>query len=285
MRMIYPKRRLLEVLGKWSLLVGLIVYLWYFGLFKILFIYLPWLIQREVGWVLEYGLQAVLTDHGLMWVLAGLSVAGLLLLEFYTHYRHKRRDLRIGGQLEGRVVWIKGIRQGLLYDIWDAKNCINWLLNKKKDTGSTRVNSEGNLVSSPGHWPDPWAIPFGERTNKDYVVYFQRRFLQIVPSKLYVSRDFNLSYSFFHYWLPNLRMVTEPHPEKPGLYVYRLADLSPSGVDVDPGLLTKENRKLLGRSKILVGKAILSDAETQKKDFDQGSYSVPQLQEDEGVYD
>ena len=270
---------------KWILIAVTVVYLWHFGLFEVLFIWVPWLITYEVELILEYGFQPVLTDHGLMWMGAGVSIVVLIVFEFYTHYRHKRRDLRIGGEFEGRAVWIRGVRQGLIYDVWDFKNYLWWRLGKKKGSASRSSSSSGGTGTNPGTWPDPFAIPLGERTSEDHVVYFKRRFLQIAPSKLYVSKDLEIAPSFFNYWLPNLRLVTEPHPTKPGLIVYRLVDRASKSVKVRPALMTKENRKLLGRSKIMVGKAILSDAETQKRDFTTGSFAVPQLSEPEEVYD
>lgn len=278
-------RRFVTICMKWILIAVTVVYLWHFKLFEFLFVWVPWLITHEVGLVLEYGLQPVLTDHGLMWMGAGASIAVLIVFEFYTHYRHKRRDLRIGGELEGRTVWIRGVRQGLIYDVWDLTNYLAWRTGKKKGSGSRTINSFKNTVTSPGTWPDPFAIPLGERTDRDYVVYWKRRFLQLVPSKLYVSRDVEIIPSFFNYWLPNLRLVTEPHPTRPGLIVYRLVDRAPKSLKVSPARLTRENRKLLGRSKVLVSKAILSDAETQKGDFTTGSFAVPQVQEPEEVYD
>ncbi|MCK5641306.1 MAG: hypothetical protein KAJ19_10930, partial [Gammaproteobacteria bacterium] len=210
-------RRFLGICVKWILVAVLVVYLWYFGLFTFIFVWVPWLITYEFGLILEYGLGPVLQLHGPMWIAAGLSVAFLIVFEFYTHYRHKRRDLRIGGEFEGRTVWIKGVPQGLVYDLWDARNYIAWKLGKKKDGDSPIVNSNGNTVCTPGTWPDPWAIPLGDKSTSDYIVYFRSRFFQLVPSKLYVSRDFDLVPSFFNYWLPNLRMISEPHPSKPGL--------------------------------------------------------------------
>lgn len=281
----WVKHRLVSILIKWILIAIIVFYLWYYGLFVVIFIWIPWMISYEVSLIIEYGLQPVLVYHGIWWLAAGLSIVGLIIFEFYTHYRHKRRDLRIGGEFEGRVVWTKGIREGLIYDLWDFKNCVSWLLKKKRGSASTTTNTFGNMVTSPGTWPDPWAIPIGDRTTSDYVIYFKRSYFQLFPSKLYISRDIDIETSFFNYWLPNMRFRTSPHPERPGLKIYRLEDVDSQSISVDPAKLTAENRKALKRSKVLVKNAILSDAETQKERRTKETLRIHQVKESEEAYD
>lgn len=278
-------RRFIEICIKWAMVGSLVAYCWHIGLFVVLFVWLPWLLQYEADLIMKWGLEAVVVHQAAWWVIAGVCIAFLLLFEYSTHYRHKRRDFRIGGEFEGRVVWIKGVRQGLVYDVWDFKNYLSWKMGKKKGGASPTVNSEGNLVISPGTWPDPWAIPFGDRVSSDYIIYYKRSFLQIVPTKVYLPRDYDIVPSFFNYWLPNLRMISEPHPDKPGLFVYRLLDVDAEQFDQAAAEITAASRKALGRSEKLVGKGILSDAETQKTDFTHGSFSISQLSEKEEVYD
>lgn len=292
-------RRFLVICLKWGLLLLLVIYLGFAGLFTVLFVWVPWMIQRELELILTYGLKDVLTDQALMWTLAGISLVFLVIFEFYTHYRHKRRDLRIGGEFEGRVLWTKGLRIGLLYDVWDFKNYLSWKMGKKKDVVSITDTSSGNIAwkatipeeeyrrGTVSTWPDPWAIPIGERTTSHYVVYFKRHWWQILPhhiEKLYISRDVELKASFFCYWLPNLNLRTMPHPEKPGVVVYELVDDLASGVKAKPKLITRQVRRLLKRSKGLVQTAILSDAETQKEDYAM-SFRVDQLGEKEEAFD
>lgn len=278
----------LRVLIKWSMIGIVIFYLWWFGLFTFIFVWIPWLITYEVSLMIEFGVQPTLTYHAQWWFAAILSIIFLIIFEYWTHYRHKRRDLLRGGQYEGRVIWVRGSNEGLVYDIWNVKNYIQWKLGKKKGSGYPTTNSYSNTVSIPGTWPDPFAIGLGERTRTDYVIYFRRYLHQLfVPfswDKLYVSRDLEVVPSFFAFWLPNLRMVRLPHPSRPGRWVYRLTDKQVDSLKTEPSKFTSDNRKALGRSQALIKWALLSDAETQKQDYTR-SLPLPQMERPDEEFD
>ena len=280
--------RTLRTLIKWAMIGVVVFYLWYFKFFVFVFIWIPWLITYEVSFIIEWGLQPTLTYHWQWWTAAGLSILFLIIFEYNTHYRHKRRDLLRGGQYEGRVIWVRGSNEGLVYDIWNVKNYISWKLGKKKGSVSPTTSSYSNTVCIPGTWPDPFTIGLGERTTDDYVVYFRRFFYQLfVPyswDKLYVSRDLEVVPSFFAFWFPRLRMVREPHPSRPGRWVYRLLDKTVDGLESDPAEYTAVNRKALGRSQSLVKWALLSDADTQKLDYS-ASMPIPQMERSDEEFD
>ncbi len=277
--------RFLVIIIKWILAISVIYYLWTIGVFVFICFWIPWMISYEFSLILEFGLQPTLMYHGVWWIVAGLSMCLLAVTYYLTHYRHKRRGMMIGGEFDARVVWIKGLRQGLIYDVWDAANYIRWKLGKKKDGDSPIINSYGNTVVVPGTWPDPWAIPIGERNDKDYVIYFKRRWMQIVPDKVLVSRDFEVMPTFFYYLIPNLRMIRQPHEYRPGRWVYRLVEEEPDQYGIKSSEMTKEIRKLLGRSQVLVSWAIRSDSETQKKDYSNASLPVPMVQRPDEEFD
>lgn len=276
------------ILVKWAMIGVVVFYLWYFGLFTFIFVWIPWLITYEVEMMIEFGVQPTLTYHAQWWVAAMVSLLFLAIFEYWTHYRHKRRDLLRGGQYEGRVVWVRGSNEGIVYDVWNVKNYIQWKLGKKKGSDSPTINSYSNMVSTPGTWPDPFAIGLGERSRTDYVIYFRRYLYQLfVPfswDKLYVSRDIDVVPSFFAFWLPNLRMVRLPHPSRPGRWVYRLTEKHVASLNTEPSKFTAENRKALGRSQALVKWALLSDAETQKIDYTYGM-PIPQMERPDEEFD
>lgn len=277
--------RFLVIIIKWFLAASVIYYLWSIKVFVFIFFWIPWMISYEFSLILEFGLQPTLRYHGIWWIIAGLSMCLLVVVYYLTHYRHKRRGLMIGGEFDARVVWIKGVRQGLIYDVWDFLNYIQWKLGKKKGGASPIINSQGNIVVVPGTWPDPWSIPIGERNDQDYVIYFKRRWLQFFPDKVLVSRRFAVSSTFFYYLIPNLRMIRQPHRDRPGRWIYRLVDEEPDQYEIKPAELTSQNRKLLGRSQVYVSWAIRSDSETQKKDYTTGSLPIAQLQKKDSEYD
>ena len=277
--------RFLWIISKWILAIAVIYYLWTIKFFVFVFFWIPWMISYEFSLILEFGLQPTLRYHGMWWMIAGFSFCILILTYYLTTYRHTRRGLMIGGEFDARVVWIKGIRQGLIYDVWDFKNYVQWKLGKKKDGESPTINSNGNMVVVRGTWPDPWAIPIGERNDKDYVIYFKRRWLQIFPDKVLVSRKYDVMPTFFYYLIPNLRMIRQPHRDRPGRWVYRLVDEEPDMYEIHASEITAENRKLLGRSQVYVSWAIRSDSETQKKDYTTGSLPIAQLQKKDTEFD
>jgi len=278
----FLSKRFMSIVFKWCIIFGFIIYLGYFGLFDLIFIYLPWLIihtgEVMIEWfALPNGGMRYLKAYWFWWMLAIIHIIILIYIEYKTHYRHKRRDLDIGGEFEGRVIWIKGIRQGLIYDIWDFKNYLNYLMNKKKDMDYLKRRLEKNIAIRNGtrtgalEWPDPWAIPLGAKNFKDYIVYYKIRFFQLIPMKLYVPSKFPLHPSFFHYWLPNKRIVNFSYYSKPGIFARKMTDDKPIIVDIEPEKITSANQVLLSRSNQLVESAILSDPETIKVDFAHGT--------------
>jgi hypothetical protein len=262
----------------------IIFYLWKVGFSTFLFVWLPFMIQHYVGEILEYGMGTVLKFYAYYWITLAimLTILTVLIVEFV--WRLKRRDFRIGGEFEGKVVWAKGIRQGILYDAWDAYNYIQWKLGKKKEGDSPTVNSNGNMVHRSGTWPDPWAIPIGAKAPDHYVIYVRRTWLPSIPHRFFIPRAVQVkptpySITMHHAFIERVR-----HPARPGRWDYRIGNIQKTDT-VDTAKLTKMNRTLLHRASELVEIAVESDSETKKKDFEQGSFDIPSLKRDEGSYD
>jgi hypothetical protein len=246
--------------------------------------------QYQAGLVFKYGLRAYLSVTGLWWALAVASIILLIIVEYYSHYSHKRRSLMIGGGFEGRTVWIKGLRQGLIYDVWDAKNYISWALGKKKDMELKMPVSSRDTENGIGiRWPNPWAIPFGPKILDYYVIYYYKSFWQIKPDFLLYPANEKIGVGFFRYVLKqgNLKRIRAPRGMPflaEWVYIW-----NPLGniirYPVDPGTQTRENRRLLGRSRHLTRDAIESDPETAKSDYSKQSYRVALISEDPGDFD
>lgn len=285
-----PKKRFFIILGKWLCIGFLIYYLWYFKFFTILFVYIPLELQYQAGLVFTYGLSAYLRVTYLWWILAGLSIVLLIFVEYYSHYAHKRRSLMIGGGFEGRTVWIKGLRQGLIYDVWDFKNYLSYSLGKKKGMGPKMPVSRNDTGNSNGiKWPNPWAIGWGPQILDYYIIYYYKSFWQIKPDFLLYPANERIGVGFFRYVLKqgNLKRIRAPRGMPflaEWVYVW-----NPLGniirYPVKPGDQTKENRRMLGRSRHLTRDAIESDPETAKNDYGKQSFRSALLTEDPGDFD
>lgn len=289
--MIWIERKIVWSITKWLLLAIIIWYLYQVGFFLFLFVWLPWLITYVYGLVVEYGAMRVLSYYKLMWTIIAIMLLILAILVFEIIYRAKRKDFRIGGEFEGRVIWVRGIRQGFIYAVWDLINYINWKRGKKKDADFGTHNFPPDTVIWNGtgqpKWPNAMAIPLGPRIKKQYIFYVKRRPFpfQIVPEKWYVPIDAKVGILYNAYTLANSNFVARPDGRVPGRFTYHVMGVMPVNVVISPAERTSANRALLGRAGKLVDRAILVDAETKKRDFTQGSFSIPQLQEDETVYD
>lgn len=287
------------IILKWLAIIFGFIYVMWAGLWAIIFVWIPWLL--EYNWRLltaylqyENGLFQYLNRSGFWWFLAALSIIFLVYFEWAMHYRHKRRGLLVNGEPEGRVVWIKGIRRGLLYDVWDAYNYIQWARGKKKGWGPQTLASMNGAQTSGTRslqWPDAWAIPAGSTVRDHYIIYLKRRFFQMVPDILVVPVDAQVQVSFFSV---SLRLVRWRRIPNPGLsfffgwtpqWVYTMTDTPLEGYSVQAALATSSNRNLLGRSRSLIRDAIESDPETVKGDYEKGSIRVPTLTEEASKYD
>lgn len=281
------ERKLLWSVFKWTAIAVVVWYLYQIGFFTFVFVGLPWLLTYVGGLIVEYGLGRVLSYYKGMWALVFILLGVLSFLVFELFYRVKRKDFVIGGQFEGRVVWIKGMRVGLAYAVWDLYNYIMWRAGKKKDADSRFMDLSKPMATFHGiaRWPNPLAFPIGPKVRNKYVFYVRRRWFQIIPEKWFIPTNTTVGVLLNAYTIPNGHFVRWADPEVPGRWTFHVVDEMPKRNEIDPKELTKRNRILLGRSGKMVDKALLSDGETKKLDFTHGSFNIPQLQEDEGAYD
>lgn len=284
------EKRMVWTVFKFAVYAMIIWYLWTVGFFVFLFVWLPWLITYTYGLIIEFGLMRVLSYYHVMWTIIAIMLVILAILVFEIIYRAKRKDFQIGGDFEGRVIWVKGLREGLIYSVWDLYNYTMWKLGKKKDVDMAYWNSPnvtGRYRGIRAKWPNPFAISIGVDVKYKYVFYVRRRFFlfQIIPEKWYIPVGTTIGKTYNSYTLPDAKFVRIPDPKTPGRYLFHVVDKMPDTVTVTPKKLTMANRIQLSRAGKMVDKAILVDAETKKRDFTHGSFSIPQMAEPDGAYD
>jgi hypothetical protein len=262
----------------------IIYYLWKVGFFTLLFVWLPFMATYYFGQMLEYGAVVVLKFYAIYWITLAIMLTIFTVLVVEYIWKLKRRDFKIGGEFEGKIVWAKGVRQGLIYDVWDVKNYINWKLGKKKGVAATPRTSGPDTDTLNGTAPSPWDIPLGPKTKDHYVIYVRRTLLPSIPHRFFIPKTTQVTPTPYTISIPNAFIERVRHPTRPGRWDYQVG-LAPKTDTVDTSKLTRKNRNLLHRAAELVEIAVESDSETKKKDFEQGSFDIPSLKRDEGAYD
>lgn len=264
----------------------IVFFLWKVHFFTFLLVWLPFIISHYVDEMITYGLDVWLKFYAIYWITLAvmLGILAVLLIEFV--WKLKRRNFMIGGEMEGKVVWAKGVRQGLIYDYWDLANFIKFKLFKKKFRPKDWeiASSDYDTETLNGTAPSPWRIPIGARTTKDYVIYVRRTWLPSIPERFIISKDTQVIPTPYTISIANVFIERARHPARPGRWDYRLGPV-PFTDRVDTSNLTKKNRLLLHRAAEMVEIAVESDSETKKKDFEYGSFDVPTLKKDEGSFD
>ena len=172
----------------------------------------------------------------------------------------------------------------LIYDIWDVKNYINYKMGKKKDAvWANRLLSSATETLN-GTAPTPWEIPLGAKTTGHYVIYVRRTIFPSIPHRFFIPKDTQVTPTLYTIGIPHAFIERVRHPARPGRWDYRIGP-APKTDTVKTHRLTKKNRLLLHRAAELVEIAVESDSETKKKDFEYGSFDIPNLKKDEGSYD
>lgn len=273
------------IIFKWSVYLTIVYYLWGIGFWHFIFIGIPWLIGYLGELMVQYGVATVLRYYSQWWTLAVLLSGILIYLIFEFLWRLHRKDFRIGGEFEGRIIWAKGVRVGFIYDCWDVYNFFKWLTGKKKgEVWAKRLLSSASDTLN-GTAPSPWEIPLGS-TNKDHVVlYVKRTWLPSWPERWFIPRELAMKVSLYQLRIPRSDVDRRHHPHIPGRFDYWLATGKPTDDKVDTSAMAPTNRTLLKRATTMVELGIGSDPETQKKDFYYGSFDLPQMRDEEDAHD
>ena len=279
------KLRFRRIVIKWTMLAGLFLIFWFLKIFWLMFILLQLLNQefwRFLTWLGEgtkAGSQSYWQQYGTYWLIAYLAISLLVVAEYFIHYRHKRPNLRRGGVVEGRVLWIRGIRRGLIYDLWDFYNYIHFKMNKKKGGDCwTRILKENMAVRNGTRtgilkWPDPLAIPLGRRNDSHYLIYYCRPFT-LRWTRLEVPLYLQIQQSFFGISIPNQKMIARPDPLLFGRTIYQLKKHVWDYIKYDTKAPYSMQQRALEDARDLIQAAVAVNPETNILDFTEGSLPV-----------
>lgn len=283
-------KRYWRIVFKWSVIILIILGLWFIRIIWLIIVLLQLLSQefwRFLGWIgsgTKEGGATYWELYGTYWMIAYLAIAGLVALEYFSHYRRKRPDLVKGGKVEGRVLWIKGIRRGLIYDVWDFWNYVYFVIGKKKDMDYWTQTLKENMAIRNGtkggilKWPDPLAIPWGRRSDRRYLIYYCRPW-SLKWVRLEVPLSVIIQPSFFLISIPNLNILARLDRVMIGRTIYRLSDNIWQYDKYDPlGPYIKQRDEFVG-ARGLIQSAVAINPETNIIDFTEGSLPVPGLKE------
>lgn len=268
------------ILGRWAIAVIVVIVLWILKIFKLIVVIVALFCQeawRFFGWVAaptKMGAKAYWSTYWMYWFAAYIILFALFVLWWFLWYRRKRPYLEIGGVNEGRVLWIKGIRRGLVYSIWDLQNYTSWKLKKKPLRKISRPISDiqnGAKVVCPT-WPDPLAIPFGRNTSM-VIIYYSRPWslridLMLVPHQIPIKS------SYLKVSIPEAYIINREDPLFPGKYLRVLTTRRPSFKGYESGRMRVDLMALLEKTKKAVQKSAAANPQLIHRDYEDGSYPL-----------
>jgi hypothetical protein len=273
-------RRFNEIVLKWSITIFVIFILWMAKIFHVAFLLVLLLIQeinKGLVWMGEgtqLGLKDYWAAYWTYWLMAYISSTLLLLLWYYTYYRRKRPHLIIGGHKEGRVLWIKGIRRGLAYDLWDAKNYITLKIKKNNLRPiplhiSVIPNGE---IEKNRRWPDPLSIPLGRPTSKT-IIYFSRPW-RLKIERLIIPRHIQIKLTFFSIQIEQDYLMNVSDPLIPGRVMLQMGLPKPGFKEYDAEAPQTGLVDHLEITRTLVQASVAANPEVNIIDYEDGSYAM-----------
>lgn len=269
-----------RILLKYSVLAILIVILWAAKVWYFLFWILTTIIQEFklfLVWLAEptqEGAADYWSEYWIYW--AGIYIVLLVafIVWYFAFYRHKRPYLDVGGGREGRVLWTKGVRRGLVYDVWDAKNYLAWKLKKNRlHRISRRISDIPNGVGEdPTMWPDPLAIPLGRRTSERIIYYSRPWSLRI--HRLTISNQTDLLSNYWRILVPEGYIINRPDPLFPGEIYHVLIHGRPSNREYQRGRMREDLINLLDDTKDAVQRSAAANPQLIHRDYEDGSFPL-----------
>jgi len=211
--------RVRGILLRWASIIGLVGLLWVSQIFAVLF-WLLMLLLREVKkgliWIgapTQQGAQAYWAHYWKYWLVFYIILLIITVLMWIFYWRHKRPHLMVGGVRDGRVLWIKGVRQGLIYDCWDVYNYF-----RGPDSpfvrGSQTRDSLPSMDRDPGMLQDPLKIGLGRETTRR-IIYFSRPW-GLRVQRLFLLPETRMVMTHTRVSLPVGYIVNAEDPEHPG---------------------------------------------------------------------
>lgn len=259
------KSRVRWLFIKWITIITIITLLWFIGLFHVLFA-IWFLFIDQVGLFFEWldtgtdlGAKMYWAEYGRYWLMAYIFLAIILTVVYFIPYRKARPVLKVGNRKEGSVIWIKGIRRGLHYELWDTWNYL-------KKTRNTR---SGEKV-----WPNPLAIPRGPHMRSGKCIVFRCPW-SLKPKYLYVPDTVRVESRLLSVHIPDGYFVNHPNRERLDIMDLRFVERSTIGykkfnVDIPTNL----HKQHLKTSRKMVQRSVASNPEINQLDFTQGSFAV-----------
>jgi hypothetical protein len=270
----------LKILFKYTVVAVVLLGLWATMIFHFMFWILMTIIQEFkifLVWLAaptRDGAATYWAENGIYWIGIYCVLLIAFVVWYFVFYRHKRPYLDIGGGREGRVLWIKGLRRGLSYDVWDAKNYIAWKLKKNPLRKIPRRISD--IPDGGGEagimWPDPLAIPLGRRTSAR-IIYYSRPW-RLTIERLIIPNDIDLLGSYLRIQLPEGYIINRPDPLFPGEIYQVLIQGRPSNRKYKRGRMREDLMDLLDGTKDAVQKSAAANPQLIHRDYEDGSFPL-----------
>ena len=272
-------KRFHQIVIKWSLQLALFLILWTLKIYHLIFLLILLFIQemdKGLVWLGEgtqLGMKAYWSTYWTYWAMAYISLTVLLVVWYMLYYRRKRPYLIIGGQREGRVVWSKGIKRGLLYDLWDAKNYLAWKIKKNQLKPIPRPISDMSVGEEKVHsWPDPLGIPLGRPTSRT-IMFFSRPW-SLKLERLIVPNWVEMKQTFFSIRMPEAYIVNIPDPLSPGIKMLTMTQHRPGFDEYDSEAPRTDLVSHLDNVRTMVQASVAANPEVNIIDYEDGSWSM-----------
>lgn len=268
------------ILAKWIILIIVVLVLWYLKVFHAL-LWLVLFISQEfmlfLAWLTEptqAGAEAYWAEYWPVWMLIYIVLLVLLIGWYFLWYRHKRPYLDVGGGREGRVLWMKGVRRGAIYAVWDAKKYLSWKL-KKNHLGKIRrrisVIPNGEKVDST-MWPDPLAIQLGRPTSRR-IIYFSRPW-RLKVEMLTIPNNLDMSQRYLKIQIPEGYIVNRPDPLSPGETMQVLVNDRPDNREYTRGQMRTDLMEILDETRDAVQASAAANPQLIHRDYEDGSFPI-----------
>lgn len=260
MKQIQMGGRVLKIIIKWVVIGTFITFLWFAGVFHLLFaifllfidqvnLFLEWL---STGTQLEAKQYWAL--YGRYWLIGYVVLSVILAIIYFIPYRKARPVLKVGNRKEGYVIWMKGIRRGFTYEVWDTYN----FLFKKNPIG----------------WPNPLTIPRGPDMKSGVCIVFRPPW-SLKPKYLYMPDSVRVESKPLSVHIPDGYFVNVPNRERLDITDLMFVERSTIGYrEFDVQTPIELHKKHLARSRKMVQSSVASNPEINQMDFTTGSFAV-----------
>lgn len=255
-------KRVFGIIFKWAIAALIFIVIAGLGIFNIVFALVLLLVEQfqlffdwlETG--TDLGAQNYWDEYGSYWMLGYLFLGVMLTLIYFIPYRKVRPVLKVGDRREGIVTFIKGLRRGVSYEVWDVYN----YLKKTKPT--------------PMGWPNPLAVPRGPPTKSGICIVY-RPLWSLKTKCLYIPDTLRLDNRLLSIHVPDGYFENRPNPKR--LDVMDLVFVDPFGMSFDrfdPERPKEMHKEHLKKSRKMVQRSVASNPEINQMDFTTGSFAV-----------